>query len=275
MTFYIKILRAMKITDISPENEQHYFCCLEEYSDDLKDAGDHKEKWYRHMKDKGVRVKFAEDDNGIIGGMIQYVPIEYSIVQGKDLYVVLCIWVHPHKMGRGDYRKRGMGIALLKTAEEDSMALGAKGLVTWGLVIPVFMQSSWFKRKGYKVVDKNGIMRLLWKPFTEDAVPPKFLRPKKLPGKGKEKVNVTVFRNGWCPVGSIAYERVMRASREFEGKVEVTEFHTINREIVDEWGIVEGIYIDGRELRTGPPPSYIKIMKKIEKRVRKLNRLNK
>jgi N-acetylglutamate synthase-like GNAT family acetyltransferase len=263
----------MKITDISPKNEQHYFCCLEEYSDDIKDAGDYKEKWYRYMKDKGVRVKFAEDDNGIIGGMIQYVPIEYSMFKGKDLYVVLCIWVHGHKRGRGDYRKRGMGTALLKAAEEDSRALGAKGLVTWGLVIPVFMQASWFKRKGYKVVEKNGMMRLLWKPFTEAAVPPEFIKLRKMPEKGKDKVNVTVFRNGWCPVGTIAYERVLRASREFEGKVEITEFQTINREIVDEWGIVDGLFIDGREVRTGPPPSYMKIKRKVEKRVKKLKSL--
>ncbi len=263
----------MKITDISPENEQHYFCCLEEYSDDLKEAGDHKEKWYRYMKDKGIRVKFAEDDNGIIGGMIHYVPIDYSMVSGKDLYVVLCIWVHGHKIGRGDYRKRGMGTALLKAAEEDSRALGAKGLVTWGLAIPVFMQASWFKRKGYKVVEKNSMMRLLWKPFTEDAVPPKFIKPKKIPGKGKDKVDITVFRNGWCPAYNMAYERALRASKEFEAKVKITEFQTINREIVDEWGIVDGLFIDGREVRTGPPPSYKQIKRKVEKRVKKLKRL--
>jgi N-acetylglutamate synthase-like GNAT family acetyltransferase len=265
----------MKIVDISPENERQYFCCLEEWSDEIKEAGDHKEKWYRYMQDKGVRVKFAENDEGIIGGMIQYVPIKYSMIMGKDLYVVLCIWVHGHKMGRGDHRKKGMGKALLKAAEEDSRALGAKGLVTWGLVIPAFMQASWFKRKGYKVVDKNGIMRLLWKSFAEDALPPKFIKPTKLPGKGKDKVNVTIFRNGWCPVINLAYERLLRASREFEEEVEITDFQTINRNIVDEWGIFDGIYINGKELRTGPPPTYMKIRKKLKNNVRKLNRLKK
>jgi hypothetical protein len=170
----------MKIIDISPDNEQQYFCCLEEWSDDIKEAGDHKEKWYRFMKDKGVRVKFAEDD--------------------------------------------------------------------------------------------NGIMRLLWKPFTEEAVQPEFIKLKKLPGKGRDKVNITVFRNGWCPVYNLAYERVLRASREFEEEIEIADFQTINREIVEEWGIVDGIYINGKELRTGPPPSYSKIRKKVDKSVRKLKK---
>jgi N-acetylglutamate synthase-like GNAT family acetyltransferase len=260
----------MKITDITPENETEYFCCLEEWSDDIKEAGDHKQKWYRHMKDKGIRVKFAVDDKGVIGGMIQYLPIEYSMFEGKDLYVVLCIWVHGHKMGRGDYRKRGMGTALLKTAEEDCIKLGTKGLVTWGMAIPVFMRASWFKSKGYKVVDKNGIMRLMLKPFTENAVPPKIIRPKKLPEKGNDKVKVAIFRNGWCPVMDLAYERAVRASKEFEGKVEIKEFKTIDREIVHEWGIFDGLFIDGKEVRTGPPPPYVKIKRKIEKRIKRL-----
>ncbi len=130
----------------------------------------------------------------------------------------LCIWVHGHKKGRGDYRKKGMGKALLKAAEEDARQLGADGLVTWGLLIPVFMRASWFKKQGYKTVDKNSMIRLLWKPFNENAAPPKFMKPRKKPGKGEGKVNVTIFRNGWCPNYNIACERALRASKEFPGK---------------------------------------------------------
>ncbi len=141
----------MKITDITPETESRYFCCLEEWSEDMKEAGECKQRWYALMKDKGLKVKFALDDNNVIGGMIQYIPSEYSICEAQNLYVVLCIWVHGHKKGRGDYRKRGMGTALLKAAEEDVRQMGADGLVTWGLIIPVFMRASWFKKHGYKV----------------------------------------------------------------------------------------------------------------------------
>ncbi|WP_243348714.1 GNAT family N-acetyltransferase [Parabacteroides sp. FAFU027] len=260
----------MKIIDITPENQHHYFCCLEEWSDDIKEAGDFKQKWYEKMKDKGIRVKYAVDDHGIIGGMIQYIPIEHSMFEGKNLYVVLCIWVHGHKQGRGDYRHRGMGKALILAAEEDCRELGADGLVTWGLILPVFMRASWFKRQGHKVVDKYGMMRLLWKPFNEDAIAPKFIRPQKLPAKGSGKVNVTLFRNGWCPVMTLAYERVKRASEEFPGKIEIVEYDTTNREIVNEWGISDALYIDGKEVRTGPPPSFEKIRRKVARRVRKL-----
>jgi N-acetylglutamate synthase-like GNAT family acetyltransferase len=264
----------MKITDIKPENEHLYFCCLEEWSEEMKEAGDYKQKWYGYMKEKGLRVKFALDENNVIGGMIQYVPVEHSMFEGRDVYVVLCIWVHGHKEGRGDYRKRGMGKALLKAAEEDCRQLGTNALVTWGLIIPVFMRASWFKRQGYKVIDKNGFMRLLWKPFNENAVPPRFIKPKKIPEKGTEKVNLTLFRNGWCPAQSIACERAIRAATEFQEKVNIREFDTKNREIVNEWGIHEGLYIDNKEVRTGPPETYEKIRGKIAGRVRKLRGSN-
>ncbi len=260
----------MKITNIAPETEKLYFCCLEEWSEDMKDAGDSKQKWYEYMKDKGLKVKFALDDNNVIGGMIQYVPVEHSMVKGENLYVVLCIWVHGHKQGRGDYRKRGMGKALLQAAEEDVRTLGANGLVTWGLIIPVFMQASWFKRHGYKVVDKAGIMRLMWKPFNENAIPPKFMKPKKLPEKGKERVNVTIFRNGWCPNFNIAFERAIRASGEFPGKVNLQEYNTTDKGIIEEWGITDGLFIDGKEVNTGPAPAYKKLVKKISNRAKKI-----
>lgn len=260
----------MKLIDITPENEKLYFCCLEEWSEDMKDAGDGKQKWYEYMKDKGLKVKFALDDNNVIGGMIQYVPVEHSMVNGENLYVVLCIWVHGHKQGRGDYRKRGMGKALLQAAEDDARLLGANGLVTWGLIIPVFMQASWFKRQGYKVVDKAGIMRLMWKPFNENAIPPKFMKPRKLPEKGKEKVNVTIFSNGWCPNFNIAYERAIRASGEFPGKTSLQAYNTTDKAIIEEWGITDGLFIDGKEINTGPAPAYKKLIRKISKKVKKL-----
>lgn len=260
----------MKIVDISPETEKLYFCCLEDWSDEMKEAGDHKQHWYELMKGKGLRVKLAKNEKNETAGMIQYLPIEYSMFEGENLYVVLCIWVHGHKQGIGDQRKQGMGKALLKAAEEDCRELGSGGLVTWGLGIPAFMRASWFKKHGYRVVDKDGIMRLLWKPFNNDVAPPVCMSRKKKPGKGTDRVNITVFKTGWCPVMNLAYERTLRAAKHFGNKVDLKEFDTLDRSVVEDWGISDGIFIDGKELRTGPPPKYDKVYRKIEKRAKRI-----
>jgi predicted N-acetyltransferase YhbS len=264
-----KIL-IMKIIDLSPRHERQYFCCLEEWSPEIIDAGNHKECWYSKMKDKGLRVKIAENDKGEAAGMIQYLPVEVSPVVGHDMYYVLCIWVHGHKQGIGNFQNRGIGKALLRAAEEDARHQGAKALITWGIVFPFFMRVSWFKKQGYKIADKSGMTRLLWKTFSEEAEPPKFMKKRPLPRQDPGKVNVTVFTNGWCPAQNMVYDRVKKAVMEFREKIDFNVYRTSHLDIMRYWGIADALFINGKEIWTGPPPSYRKIFKIIEKRVHKL-----
>ncbi|MBI2918856.1 MAG: GNAT family N-acetyltransferase [Chloroflexi bacterium] len=260
----------MKVVDLAPEHEPLYFVCLKDWSEDMKDAGGHKQLWYNKMKDQGVRVKLALDDNGNVGGMIQYAPIEHSFAQGKDLYFVDCIWVHGHNKGRGNFQKHGFGRALLQAAEEDAKAQGAKGLAAWGLLLPFWMKASWFRKQGYRSVDRMGIQSLLWKPFTAGAVPPRWTRQKKKPEGIPGQVTVTALLNGWCPAQNMAYERARRAAAEFGDRVVFQAIDTLDRQTFQEWGVSDALFIDGKQVRTGPPPSYEKIRDMIGKKVKKL-----
>jgi len=260
----------MRIISLSPEHEKLYCVCLEDWSDEMKEAGDHKETWLRKTRDKGLRVKLALDDKGEVGGMIQYVPVEESFVEGKDLYFILCIWVHGHKQGRGNFQKKGMGAALLKSAEEDAADLGAKGMAAWGMALPVFMRASWFKKHGYRKADSQSLQILLWKPFAEDSAPPRWVRKKKTPALEPGKVTVTALLNGWCPAMNMTYERAKRAAAEFGEKVSFRTVDTFDREAFKEWGEADALFVDGKGLRMGPPPSYKKIRQSIAKRVKKL-----
>jgi GNAT superfamily N-acetyltransferase len=260
----------MQISDLTPEHEQLYFHCLEDWSAQMKEAEDHKERWHRIAREQGLRVKLARDEQGTIGGMIQYLPVEHGSVEGRDLNLVLCIWVHGHAQGRGNFQKKGMGKALLAAAEEDTRAQGKKGLVVWGLSLPVFMKASWFKRRGYRPVDRIGIQVLLWKPFSPEAEPPRWVRQKKKPPLTPGKVTVSAFLNGWCPAQNITFERARRAAAELGEKVLFQVYRTQDPAVFAEWGISDGLYIDGRSVRTGPPPSFETIRRLIARRVRSL-----
>lgn len=260
----------MQIISLSPEHEKLYCVCLEDSSDEMKEAGDHKETWLRKMQDKGLQVKLALDDKGEVGGMIQYVPVEESFVEGKDLYFILCVWVHGHKRGRGNFQKKGMGTALLEAAEKDARELGAKGMAAWGMALPVFMRASWFKKHGYKKADAQDMQILLWKPFAQDSVPPSWIRTKKTPDLQPGKVTVTALVNGWCPAMNMTFERTKRAAADFGDKVAFLAVDTFDRDVLREWGAADALFVDRKALRTGPPPPYQKIRKAIEKRVKKL-----
>lgn len=260
----------MKIVDLDPAHVPEYLVCLEEWSPEMKDAGDRKRLWFERNQSEGLRVKLAVDDNGTAGGMIQYLPIEKSFVEGEGLYMIHCIWVHGYKEGRGDFRKKGMGRALIAAAEADARALGAKGIAAWGLSLPFWMKASWFKKYGFEAADKNGMMILMWKPFSSEAKKPKWIPESFTIPMVPGKVNVTAFTNGWCPAGNIVYERAKRASKEFGEKVSFVEVGTSEKSVVCKCGHSDALFIDGKQVRTGPPPSYEKIKKMIEKKAKKL-----
>jgi GNAT superfamily N-acetyltransferase len=259
----------LEIIDLADDAKELYFVCLEDWSPEMKKAGDNKRRWYEKMKSRGLRVKLAKDADGQIGGMIQYTPIEHSNVLG-DGYFINCIWVHGYKEGRGNFQGKGMGKALLKAAEEDARQLGAKGIAAWGISLPFWMKASWFKKQGYKVADKDGMGVLLWKPFNDGVAPPKWMKRQKTPQPITGKVAVASFVNGWCQAQNLVHERAKKASLGFGDKVVFHEYMTSDRNVLNEWGISDGLFIDGKQVSGGPPPSYEKIRKLIEKKVRKL-----
>ncbi|MCW8825811.1 MAG: GNAT family N-acetyltransferase [Gammaproteobacteria bacterium] len=262
----------MSVIDLQPEHHNTYFNCLEDWSGEMAEAGEHKACWYHRYKEKGLRVKVYQDDDGQVAGMIQYLPIEESFVEGEGLYFILCIWVHSYKEGIGKRDGRGIGTALLEAAEEDAIALGAKGMAAWGLWLPFWMKASWFKKHGYKKSDRDFISLLVWKPLVDvaDLSPPKWIKQKKIPSTMPDKVIVTAFINGWCPAQNLVYERTRRACEELGEQVLFKSIDTSQRESFEEWGITDGVFIDGKRLSYGPPLPFEKIRAKIAKRLKRL-----
>ena len=258
----------MKIVDLTEDLVPLYCVCLEDWSDEMKEAGTRKHDWYKAMCSRGLRAKLAVDDAGTVGGMIQYAPIEQSFATGKDLYFIYCIWVHGYKQGRGNFRKQGMGKALLAAAEDDARALGGKGVAAWGIALPCWMRASWFRKHGYRVADRDGMRHLLWKSFVPDAEAPRWVRPRKSPPPMPGKVTVISLVNGWCPAQNIACERAKRAAAACGEGVDFTVIDTSDRATFEEWGMADGLFIDGKAVRFGPPPKQEALRRRIAKRLR-------
>ncbi len=258
----------MRIVDVD-EGSKALFCrCLEDWPDDVQEAAGRRARWVDRLAPRGLRAKLALDDAGTPGGMIQYLPIEESTVDGTGLWFIPCIWVHGHKTGRGDFQRRGMGRALLAAAEADARERGATGMAAWGLWLPFWMRASFYKRHGYRTADRDGFASLVWKPFAADARPPRWLhrtaRPlERTPGR----VDVTCFVNGWCTAGCVTAERARRVAAEFGERVAYHEVDTSEHAVVAEWGLGDALFIAGRRVMQGPPPSAERLRRAIARQV--------
>jgi len=258
-------MNIYRIIDL-PEDLQHlYFLCLEDWSKEMSEVEVYKKKWFEKMKNRGLCVKIALDSRDVPGGMIQYYPIEYSPAEGKDLYFIRCIWVHGYKKGRGNFQKKGMGTALLNSAEQDIQQKGASGIACWGLSMPFWMPASWYQKHGYKKTDEQDGMILMWKPLRDSADPPRWRIPDKSLYLKTEsgRLTVTGLTQGACPAMNLVFDRAKRACMEIGGEVEFKAVDTSEPEAVAKWGTTDALFIDGREIRTGPPPSYKRIKRMI------------
>lgn len=120
------------------------------------------------------------------------------------------------------------------------------------------------------MVDRDGISVLLWKTFSGEAHPPHWIRTGKKPELVPGKVLVTALANGWCSATNGMIERAKKICTELGDKVIFREIDMTNRQSVQEWGLSDGLFVDDRNIHRGPPLSYEKIRKAIEKKVRRL-----
>ncbi len=74
----------MKIVDLTSNFKKQYCVCLDDWSDEMQLGAEAKCGWYDAMKDHGLRVKLALDEDDQVRGMIQYSPIEYCAAKGRQ-----------------------------------------------------------------------------------------------------------------------------------------------------------------------------------------------
>ncbi len=66
----------------------------------------------------------------------------------------------------------------------------------------------------------------------------------------------------------MVFERAKRASLELGDQVVFHEINTVNKEVFDEWGVSDSLFINRKKVNTGPPPPYKKIKKKMAKKLK-------
>jgi len=263
----------MEIVDLSEEHEEVFLCCLKPEDENFKEGVPIKRAWFDRVRDRGMGVKLAIDEDGVVAGMIQYSPRELApfVMADEGTFVIHCIWVHIYSIGIGNRGGKGMGPALLRAAEEDMRSRGARGVAAWGLKFEQWMNAPWFERHGYQRVDEQGSMALTFKAFDPDVDDPRFLAEVRRPEPLQDRARVSSFLIGWCTSGNLNHEWAKRASEELGDAVVFEHFDTSDPAVAAEWGISTGIYVNGDEYPVDGSETYVKMREFIRHRIQNGN----
>ncbi|HDS09567.1 MAG TPA: GNAT family N-acetyltransferase [Firmicutes bacterium] len=254
----------IKIIDYEDKYIEEYSVCLEDWNNTLQGAGLLKREWMERMNGTGLRSKLALNKEGVVGGMIEYMPVEYSFVEGSNLYFINCIWVHGYEEGRGDFQGEGLGTELLKAAEEDVKTIGSAGILAWGISAPFWMSAIWFEKHGYKEIDREGTRVLLIKKFSEITFQPRWIRNQYKQDLIPGKVRITSFINGQCMSENKVHLTAKAIADEFGEDVVFEEIKTFDKSTMRYYGRKSGLFVNGRDVLRGAPLSYEELKEIIE-----------
>ena len=225
-------------------------CSHVDESEEIDDCARQRRRLFESLRSQGAIFKVA-----VLGeqraGFAYGIPIERSPwgPLGESLTVVPCLYVLP------PFAARGAGRMLIDAVETNARTTGRTGVTITGYRgqgdADWFMPASFFERLGYTSVDARGTEVLLWKTFTDEAVPPRFLEPRYVFEPIPDVVVVDLFWNAFCPTSAIEASRVRDVCLEFGDRVRLREFQAEQRETLLRYGLPRGIYVNGNLIGWG------------------------
>jgi len=234
------------IIDLTLENIEKFY--PEHYK-----AKELRRTWLRKMMQKGLRRKFAYDENGQDIGELAYMPVEEALdcVDGKNVNVLHCSYILGEMIGNPN--RCCAGRELLKATEEESRVQGRGVALTW------WRPRDFLLELGYKLIDERPPNVLLLKAFAPNQRV--WYLEKNIPQVElvEGKVVVDVYWNLWCASCYYGYqglEAVRQAVAELGESVLLRE-HEMDRSEIKRFGTgMNLILINGIDVSyIGPPPS--------------------
>lgn len=251
----------MKLVDVDSSTELTFLHCLHDERPDDPRVMEMRRRWYVAARAKRLRAKVLALDGGEVVALCHSMPIEHTHLIGEDLLAVLCLWVHGYEHHVGNRQGNGYGRFMLEAIEEDARASGFGGVAGWGMDFPYWNPVSFYEHMGYSRVDKDGMAVLVWKPFRDTAVPPRFHRQARRPTGDPRKVSVTAFVNGWC-MG--ACSRCVTAREAVAGLGDIVDYREIDTSdpaALRAWGVSDGVFVEGEPHRPYEPPCTCEVLR--------------
>jgi N-acetylglutamate synthase-like GNAT family acetyltransferase len=201
-------------------------------------------KWFKENLGKHVEGYHILDDSKVVGH-IYYASSENALMPVETEPKVALIYCT--EMLRS-YMHKGYGKILFNYAKVNLKKNGFKGILVYATDFQEYMHYSHFAEQGFKVIKEQGPFKLMYFPLSKDKIEAKPLDLSYRPPK--DKVEVTLFKNFFCPVSVCMYSLIKKVAKGFGNKVEIVEIEP-TLETVRKYGTTDPL-INGKPKILGP-----------------------
>jgi N-acetylglutamate synthase-like GNAT family acetyltransferase len=241
----------LEIVALKPNNVSKALCCQFRKGYWIEGVEERKKFLLWSLSENKVRGKIAVQDRKKLG-WIDYYP------RSNGWVCIGCIVVPKENQGKG------VGRALVNACLDDCSR--SKGVVV-GATVWEHMPKGFFRKCGFVDTNEKANVSLMAMKFGTEE-PPKTGREqvqgKYTPNLERGKLVIDIFDDGECPVSFVTRQLVKEAARDFGEKVVVSEYDIKDKAVVEKFGNMKGIFLDGAEAFFGyPDKEYQEILVKI------------
>ncbi|MFX1476568.1 MAG: GNAT family N-acetyltransferase [Promethearchaeota archaeon] len=223
--------------------------------------------WIKKMKQKGLEIlvavekpkeetihykwvgKIQHSDLAVFStvpmGLLEYLPIEYALepIVGSNSLFINCMWILP------PFWRSGVATALInefinKAKNDGGACIIAYDGDKWFDTSIKYMPSSFFKKFGFKEIDREGTRVLLFLDLGS-STPPKFIQSKSEDLSKKDLLTLDLFYNSQCPWAWFMINSVKNKLKGYPN-INLNLVNTDNRKVIENYGISRGIRINGK-----------------------------
>jgi len=221
-------------------------CCMSEvpagvsWAEHLPES----KKWFKANLGRHVEGYHLLDGDKVVGH-VYYAASENALLPIEAEPKVAVIYCT--EMLR-DYMNKGYGKAMFDYVKDDLKKQGFKGILVDASDLKEYMFYEHFLKQGFRVVKEHPPFKLMYFPLTRDRVKVKLLELNYKPSK--DRVEVTLFKNFFCPVGVYMYHLIKKTARSFGDKVKIVEVDA-TPETLRKYGATDPL-INGKVKILGP-----------------------
>ncbi|MDH5634284.1 MAG: hypothetical protein OEY30_00505, partial [Candidatus Bathyarchaeota archaeon] len=252
----------LHVEKVNPGNLESVYSCIPATSSFAEGIPESKEWFKTHLGEQVEGYHLLDGDSVV--GQIYFAKSEKALLPYEIEPQVACIYCTNLLT---DYLHKGYGRLMFDHMKKDLKNRSVKGIMVPATEFKEWMHYELFLKQGFKQIKEHPPYRVMYFPLTQEHIEVKQLPLNYKPSK--DKVEVTIFRNNFCPVSPFMYNRIKKVAQSFGDRVNLVEIDG-TLENMKRYGTLEPL-VNGKNKLYGPAAEE-DIMNMIEDEIFELSR---